>query len=290
MESGSNIDDLQVIEYLRANPDFFQTYSSELSDLKVGHASGGAISLIERQVEVLRERIFRMRRRMNQLLHTARNNDELFAKVRSLTLALLDVSTWQDLNEVLATNMLVEFDADYVCCHVQGDRIDFDHIRSYESAAPFEPFLNGTLPVCATLRPAELQALFPVQGHRRDGSIVPLPLTPSQGNGSAVLLPLALSRGDGCLAVGSRETHRFTRDLDTFFVSHIGDMLSRIVNHLKQPGSAQAHSSRESLQPGSARGCPSQEESPQPGSARGCPSQEESPQPENVRGRPSGKQ
>lgn len=224
MGLGSDIDDQRVIEYLRANPDFFQTYSSEFSDLKVGHASGSAISLIERQVEVLRERIFRMRRRMNALLHTARNNDELFAKVRSLTLALLDVSTWHDLNEVLATNVLVEFDADYVCCHVEGDHVDFDHIRCYGEAAPFEPFVNGPMPVCTTLRAAELQSLFPLDNHVRDGS--------------AVLLPLTLN-GGGCLAVGSRETHRFTRDLDTLFVSHIGDMLSRIIGHLVQPGSAE---------------------------------------------------
>ena len=224
MEIGSNIDDQQVIEYLRANPEFFQTHSDELSDLRVGHDSGPAVSLIERQVEVLRERIFRMRRRMNQLLHTARTNDELFAKVRSLTLALLDVSAWQDLNEVLATNMLVEFDADYVCCHVPGDPVNFDHIRSYSGAPPFGPFVNGPMPVCATLRAAELRTLFPVQN--------------PDGDGSAVLLPLTPRRGGGCLAVGSRETHRFTRDLDTFFVSHIGDMLSRIINNLEQPGTA----------------------------------------------------
>ena len=248
MGLGSNIDDQQVIEYLRANPDFFQTYSNELSDLKVGHASGSAVSLIERQVEVLRERIFRMRRRMNQLLHTARSNDELFAKVRSLTLALLDVSTWHDLNEVLATNMLVEFDADYVCCHVQDGHVNFDHIRGYSEEAPFEPFVNGPLPVCATLRAAELQALFPIQGHERDGS--------------AVLLPLTLNRDGGCLAVGSRETHRFTRDLDTFFVSHIGDVLSRIIDRLERPrpGSARGHPSHEETRPGSASGHPSHEE------------------------------
>ena len=229
----SDIDDRQVIDYLRANPDFFQTYSSELSDLKVEHASGAAVSLIERQVELLRERIFRMRRRMNQLLHTARSNDALFAKIRSLTLALLDVSTWNDLNEVLATNVLVEFDADYVCCHVQSDNLDFDHIRSYGDAPPFEPFVSGQMPVCAALRAAELQSLFPARHH--------------DGDGSAVLLPLTLNTGHGCLAVGSRETHRFTRDLDTLFVSHIGDILSRIVNRLEPPvpGSAVRHLAHE---------------------------------------------
>ncbi len=214
-----DIDDRKVIEYLRENPDFFQTYSNELSDLKVGHASGAAVSLIERQVEVLRERIFRMRRRMNRLLQTARNNDELFAKVRSLTIALLDVATWHDLNEVLATNVLVEFEADFVCCHVQRERISLDHIRGYGEAAPFETLLSGSLPVCATLRPSELQTLFPVQEHDSDGS--------------AVLLPLAMNGNGGCLAVGSREPQRFTRELDTFFVGYIGDLLSRIIDRLE---------------------------------------------------------
>ena len=227
MEPGSHIDDHRVIEYLRAHPDFFQRYSDVFSDLKVGHDSGEAVSLIERQVEILRERMFRMRRRMNQLLQTARSNDELFAKVRSLTLALLDVSTWHDLNEVLATNVLVEFDADYVCCHVPGNHVNFDHVHSYANLAAFEPLVKGPLPVCTTLRATELEALFPGQNH--------------ESNGSAVLLPLTLAGGDGCLAVGSGDTYRFTRELDTYFVGHIGDMLSRIVNHLTPPAAGRGH-------------------------------------------------
>ena len=97
-------------------------------------------------------------------MHTARGNDALFAKIRSLTLALLDVSTWNDLNEVLATNVLVEFDADYVCCHVQSDHCG---LRSYPlrmaTRPPFEPFVSGQMPVCAALRAAELQSLFPAR-------------------------------------------------------------------------------------------------------------------------------
>ncbi len=212
------MDDNQVVEYLKTHPEFFEVHSNLLSDIKVGHASGEAISLIERQVEVLRERMLGMRRRMNLLLQTARNNDELFAKVRSLTLTLLDIHSWHDLNEVLATNMLVDFNADYVCCHVQNHYAIYDHIRDYRQDGPFEPFVRGTMPVCATLRAAELQALFPMQTHETDGS--------------AVLLPLSLNRGPGCLAVGSRDTGRFTRDLDTYFVSYIADVLGRIIDRL----------------------------------------------------------
>ena len=214
----SHMDDNQVIEYLKNHPEFFEVHANLLSDIKVGHASGEAVSLIERQVELLRERILRMRRRMNLLLQTARNNDELFAKVRSLTLTLLDTHTWHDLNEALATNMLVDFNADYVCCHVQNHYAIYDHIRDYRDTAPFDPFVRGIMPVCATLRAAELQALFPMQTHETDGS--------------AVLLPLSLKQGAGCLAVGSRDTRRFTRDLDTYFVGYMADVLSRVIDRL----------------------------------------------------------
>ena len=44
-----------IAEYLRANPDFFNEYPDLLTDIKVPHASGDAISLVERQLTALRE-------------------------------------------------------------------------------------------------------------------------------------------------------------------------------------------------------------------------------------------
>ena len=214
------LNDQMVAGYLRAHPNFFQTYSGLLPDLDLPHESGPAISLIERQVAVQRERIVQMRRRMNDLLQTARNNDDLFAKTRTLTLALLDVSSWHDLNEVLATHLLLDFDADFVCCHLQRPDLNFDHLQGHgESSSPYGRLVTGTLPVCATLRPAELKVLFPIQEHESDGS--------------AVLLPLPLKAGSGCLAVGSRDPQRFTRNLNTLFVGYIGDVLSRIVERIE---------------------------------------------------------
>ena len=214
----SDLDDQQVIDHLRAHPDFFQSYPNLLSELDLQHDSGTAVSLIERQVAVLRERNIQMRRRMNDLLKAARDNDELFSKTRSLTLALLDVTCWHDLNEVLATNMLVDFDADFVCCHVQHEHLIFDHIQGHREDMPHEAFVNGTIPVCSTLRAEELKALFPIQDHTSEGS--------------AVLLPLSMRDTYGCLAVGSREPQHFSADMDTLFVTYIGDVLGRIIDGL----------------------------------------------------------
>ena len=93
----------QVVAFLRANRDFFVDNKFLLAELNLPHASGRAVSLVERQVDILRERNVVMRKRMNDLIHTARHNDDLFTKTRSLTLGLLDCDSLQGLNEVLAT-------------------------------------------------------------------------------------------------------------------------------------------------------------------------------------------
>ena len=83
------LNDQQVLDHLRAHPDFFQKHATAIAELSLSHESGNAVSLIEHQVAILRDRNMTMRRRMNELLQAARSNDEIFAKTRSLNLALL---------------------------------------------------------------------------------------------------------------------------------------------------------------------------------------------------------
>lgn len=214
----ARLSDDVIVEFLRANPDFFQRHANLLSELNLPHDSGRAISLIERQVAILRERNMQMRRRMNELLQAAKDNDELFAKTRTLTLELLNVHTWHELNEVLATFVLVDFQADFVCCHLLRMPVFLDHLVSHESEPPYQRFVPNSVPVCTILRAEEMGRLFPAQTHEHDGS--------------AVLAPLAWEHGEGCLAIGSRHTNRFTSDMDTLFVTYIGEVASRVVQRL----------------------------------------------------------
>jgi uncharacterized protein len=208
----------QVIIYLRNHPDFFQQHSHLLAELHLRHESGGAISLVERQVAILRERNMVMRRRMTELMQTAKNNDELFAKTRTLTLELLNVASWHELNEVLATYVLTDFHADFVCCHLDGAGTSLDHLRRHDGTLPHERFVRGNYPVCTTLRIEELTALFPTVQHA--------------GEGSAVLAPLTIAAPRGCLVIGSRDPQAFTPDMDTLFVTYITDVLGRVVRRL----------------------------------------------------------
>jgi len=72
------LSDELVRDYLRDNADFLQRNQDLLDHLHVSHASGSAISLVEKQVAVLRERNVDMRRRLSALTGNARDNDRLY--------------------------------------------------------------------------------------------------------------------------------------------------------------------------------------------------------------------
>jgi len=219
LETGE-IDEDAVIAYLRGEPDFFVRQPALLSELNLPHASGRAVSLVEHQVAILRERNVDMRRRMQTLLQTARENDDLFTKTRSLTLALLEAGNEQSLNETLATHMLVDFEADFVCCHLPGERPSLDHLLYHDGALPSDAINSGATVLCTTLRREELESLFPHSSHTDTGSAVLLPL------------PVGTARV-GALCIGSREPQRFSSDMDTLFVSYIADILSKVIARLE---------------------------------------------------------
>ena len=64
----------------------------------------------------------------------------------------------------------------------------------------------------------EMAELFPIEEHTADGS--------------AVLAPVFWEQGEGCLAIGSRQPNYFTSDMDTLFVTYIGEVVSRVIQRL----------------------------------------------------------
>ena len=70
-------------EYLKNHDDFLQRNPDMLDFLlHISHASGSAISLVEKQVSVLRERNMDMRQRLKTLTANARDNDKLYEQTR----------------------------------------------------------------------------------------------------------------------------------------------------------------------------------------------------------------
>ena len=73
----------QVIAFLRKNPEFFAHNEYLLSELKIPHASGAAISLGERQVQVFREHRDELKFKLNELISDVLKHYERFLGIVS---------------------------------------------------------------------------------------------------------------------------------------------------------------------------------------------------------------
>ncbi len=210
-----------VMRYLRENPDFFGRHPLLLTDLNLPHDSGEAISLVERQVAILRERNIDMRRRLTHLVGAANTNDTLFEKTRRFTLNMLDCDNLSTIDAVLADTLIDDFAADHARCFVSHPRAFESHRHLvYCSSAQEVPLLQLTQTSglsCGLLRSDEFQALF--------GETAAI-------DGSAALIQLRHGDLVGVLAIGSRDPLRFSPEMGTLFIRYIGDVLSRVLERL----------------------------------------------------------
>ena len=217
-----------VEAYLEGHPGFFECRDQLVARLRVPHhGSGAAVSLIERQVALLREENERLSAQLRDLLEVARDNDGLNERLHRLTLSLIDAATFEEVVDVLEDELHDQFRADAVELRLfsaieleQQLASEQDRGRPAE-AAKFRNFLDRGRPVCGQLGNDQLAFLF---GPLADDI------------GSAALIPI---RGDGIvgvLAIGSRERSRFHAGKGTHFLSRLGEIVSRTLQVVSVPG------------------------------------------------------
>ena len=235
--STTGLDDEQVRQFLTDNGDFLQRHPDMFDHLHIGHASGSAVSLVEKQVSVLRERNIDMRHRLKTLTGNARTNDKLHQRSCQLVLKLLDADSVADLYQAFIESMFKDFEVEYACMILFGDEAEATgaRIEPLDTAKKeIGALLRGQKSVCGALRGEELAYLFGAD-KAPDGTAGAS--RPKVGEaGSAALMPLSNGEQLGLIAVGSSDPNYYSSSMDTLFLAHIGDVIMRILPRLPQPG------------------------------------------------------
>lgn len=211
----------QVRDYLQRNSDFLERNPELLNDMQISHSSGSAVSLVEKQVSVLRDRNVEMRRRLNTLTANARDNDRLYDQTRRLILALMDAPDLNQLSKAFSASMKDDFGVEYSSLIVFGDDSEAsEHCRiepAERARIEIGGLLKGGKSSCGVLRKEELSYLFAGTGEI----------------GSAAVMPLDDGIERGVIAVGSSDASHYTAAMGTVFLSHVGDVLVRLMPHLQ---------------------------------------------------------
>jgi len=215
--------DLTVAEYLQTYPDFFERNSPLLTKLRLPHLRdvGSTVSLVERQVEVLRERNQSLERKLKELVDVARANDSLADRIHRLSQRLIRARSLLETINALETSLREDFEAMHsvlVLFLEEARALDpspgrFLHAANADDAEikTFESLLASGKPRCGQVRDAQRDYLF-----GKDSVEI----------GSVALTPLGSKGALGLLAIGASDAQRFHPAMSTEFLTRIGELLT----------------------------------------------------------------
>jgi uncharacterized protein YigA (DUF484 family) len=208
-----SIEDI-VAKYLRQNPDFLEREPALLKHLELSHASGPAISLIEKQVQFLRGQNENLEQQLNQLIQIAADNEKLMSRLHGLTLELMSIGDLPTFFDRLSDALLSEFKADILNITLfdlkieAGPKTPIFHVnREDPEVQQFQDHLDKGASVCGRLNRNKRDFLFASR---------------AQWVQSTAWVPMG---DDGMLAIGSSDPARFYPGMGTLFL----DLLSQVV-------------------------------------------------------------
>lgn len=211
----------QVVAYLKAHPQLLTDHPQLLEALELTHAAGSAVSLIERQVELLRGKNQRLEARLNRLIETARENETRAENVLRLARTLIRAPSLANIVVGLRTSMREDFGIDEVFVGLNSGaykRHDIDGIVPIEAggavARAYDNFIRTRLIECGPIGEERAKLLFP----KAEQPVL-----------SAAVVPLEKEKNLGMLALGSRDAERFQPRQGKLFLEITAELVAAAV-------------------------------------------------------------
>ncbi|WP_330927152.1 DUF484 family protein [Candidatus Sororendozoicomonas aggregata] len=210
----------QVTEFLLQHPDFFAGRDELLAKMAIPHQRGSAISLLERQLQLLREKDVDTQRCLTHVINNAKENERHFDSIRKFSLSLLESRDMEQAIEAVEDSLNHDFNVEFHQLILFSSQPSNLPVR-FESKDITESLLGEALSnstvFCGQLDEKRMAFIF---GNK------------TQQIRSTAVAPLRFPDYIGLLALGSCELDRFKASLRTQFISYLGDILSRHLTHL----------------------------------------------------------
>ncbi|MDA0978454.1 MAG: DUF484 family protein [Proteobacteria bacterium] len=215
----SEVNEQDVVEFLKNNPAFFADRDSLLMKMQIPHGSKGTVSLVEKQMSVMRERQQKTRKQLNEFVRNAELNKEIFDKSSQLVLGLLATLRSGEFFSALEKGLKRDFKCKAYSLVIFGRARQINHFTSRVPAESAREYVGALMrarhPTLGVLRPDEQDFLF---RHQSD-----------KVKSAAVLSVRDRNKQVALLAIGSDDPGYFTPDMDTLFLGFIADVLARLL-------------------------------------------------------------
>ncbi|TAH53354.1 MAG: DUF484 family protein [Betaproteobacteria bacterium] len=202
-----------VARYLRDNPDFLSDHGELFTRLTVPHPrhGGQAISLAERQLHALRDKIGQLEQKLSELIRFGEENDDISEKVHRLAVALLGARSLDGVHHAVFVSLQEDFSVPHVALRTWRKVGGEDESVAVGEAT--RRYVEGLRhPYCGAPDNIEVLGwLGEAAPHVRSIALIPL-----IGNGATM----------GALVLGSAEAERFYAEMGTLYLGRIGDLVA----------------------------------------------------------------
>ena len=215
-----------VANYLLDNNDFFSQHPEILAELSLPHNSGSAVSLMERQVAILRETSIKTRHKLSEFIQAAKENDGLLQTTQSLVIDLINCRSLTETFVMLEEKLAKRFGVESVGVLLISDADAASYglnSRFHQSQADAENAIAGILqnktPLCGTLRDSEAEFIFNNSQYAiGSAAITCFPITGKPSNSTLLL------------AVAHHNSHHYNSDTGTLFLDYLAEILVALIN------------------------------------------------------------
>ncbi len=214
-----------IANYLLQTPDFFERHAEVLATVQLSSPHGGrAVSLQERQAEMLREKIRALEHKTAEMIRNGHENMGIGDKLQGWTFGLLKAIDPGQLPETLSRNLELCFAVPQAGVRVWG----------VDPAWAAQPFAQGcsedvrsfasslTQPYCGPNPGLEAAGWLADPSSARSLALIALREEPG-------------AKAFGLLVLASHDAQRFQVDMGTDFLERIGELASAALSRLRAP-------------------------------------------------------
>ena len=199
------------------------SYPEVFTALSIPHHGGEVVSLVERQLKILRNENRKIKKKLDELVNIARDNEELNNRFHRLALELLNTDTLDDVLAMVQDQVQTFFYTDYVCFKFLPElsdkkkRLDAHYLDDESGIVEtVKPWLEKRKPVCGQLDDKVSDELF--------GAGIKVE--------SSALIPLYHTTEIGLLCLGSVSKDRFKKSMGNIFLEQLGELVSSRIQGL----------------------------------------------------------
>jgi uncharacterized protein len=212
-----------IANYLANTPDFFERHATVLAAVQLSSPHGQrAVSLQERQAEMLREKIKGLELRLAEMIRHGSENTAIADRLHRWTRELLLTRDNQDLPLVAAREMAAQFNVPQVAIKLWGVSADYAEQSYAQGASDDAQAFASSLarPYCGANPGLEASGWLVDPG--AVASLALIPLRDGEGQGAF-----------GLLVLGSSDPQRFSADMGTEFLERMGELTSAALSRLR---------------------------------------------------------